>query len=319
MLISSRLIRGLKPIYEIQLSPAYDAHMELKTESFALSTDGQIRIDGKLLYMPGICLIEGDINTKSREMITADVDGEHFLFNFIHYVYGARESNKQGGQLLSGEITKELSTARKYHLPIDSGDHIKCISIIISVPFMLALLKNESWDYGLFLKNSPNRYLIDLSIRNIIDDLLGNPYTGIYHRPFFELKLKELFFKLHVQAEEDLPDLNIPYEVNQKLLSAKAFLVADFVRPPTIRQLARIVSLNEFKLKQYFKTAFGITIHHFVIKLRMQQAERMLLQSFSVTEVSEKIGYRSVSHFIDTFKKHYGKTPSQLSRSQKNC
>ena len=70
-------------------------------------------------------------------------------------------------------------------------------------------------------------------------------------------------------------------------------------------------SLNELKLKQQFKIAYGITIYAFVIQLRMEQAQNMLHENYSVSEMSYALGYRSVSHFISTYKQYFGNTPKQ--------
>lgn len=97
-----------------------------------------------------------------------------------------------------------------------------------------------------------------------------------------------------------------------KLEAAKAYLVTHHNNPPTIKQLSRIVSLNEFKLKTGFKDTFGSTIHEFITEIRMQRAQKMLSENYQVNEVSAQLGYKGVSHFITSFKKFYGITPKKL-------
>mgnify|MGYP001762733309 FL=1 len=100
-------------------------------------------------------------------------------------------------------------------------------------------------------------------------------------------------------------------DMEAKLESAKAYLVTHCTNPPTIKQLSRIVSLNEFKLKTGFKDKFGSTIHDYITKIRMQRAKKMIIDNQPVNDVSSQLGYKSVSHFITSFKKFYGVTPKQ--------
>ena len=112
-------------------------------------------------------------------------------------------------------------------------------------------------------------------------------------------------------------DLHITPEDYKKLAETKSYLIDNFAGPPTIKQLARIVTLNEFKLKNYFKEVFQITIHSFIIKLRMEEANKILAEDHTVNEVALKVGYRSVSHFISMYKSYYGKTPMQANKSKR--
>lgn len=65
------------------------------------------------------------------------------------------------------------------------------------------------------------------------------------------------------------------------------------------------------KLKQGFKQRYNTSIYTYVIKLKMEKAETMLAENHTVKEMAEILGYKSVSHFISTFKKTFGYTPKQ--------
>jgi two-component system response regulator YesN len=55
----------------------------------------------------------------------------------------------------------------------------------------------------------------------------------------------------------------------------------------------------------------GITFQNYVINLRLEQGKKLLSETnLSISEISEKIGYFSVSHFTKQFKKEYGVTPN---------
>lgn len=44
----------------------------------------------------------------------------------------------------------------------------------------------------------------------------------------------------------------------------------------------------------------------------MKKAEELIAKNISVSDVSNLLGYKSSSHFIQIFKKYFGTTPKQL-------
>ena len=129
---------------------------------------------------------------------------------------------------------------------------------------------------------------------------------------YLEAKIKELLI-LQLDALAVKPQnkqVSIDEEDYNKLLEAKLILEANFTNAPTLPELSRLVSLNEFKLKKGFKACFETTIKGYVTKLRMEYAKNLFKNKDSnVGEVAYKCGYKDVSHFSAAFKFFYGFTP----------
>ena len=90
----------------------------------------------------------------------------------------------------------------------------------------------------------------------------------------------------------------------EKVRKAKAHLIDDLRNAPTIKELARIVGLNEHHLKTGFKEIYGKPVHTFLKDHRMIEAKRLIdTREYKVNEVAEQMGYTNVSHFIEAFKK----------------
>jgi len=99
----------------------------------------------------------------------------------------------------------------------------------------------------------------------------------------------------------------------EKIYQAKEFLMQRLGNPITIRELSRKVAMNECYLKKGFKEIVGSTIFEFYQTKRMEYARMMLCeQGLNVTEVSNLLGYSSISHFSTAFKKHTGMKPCEL-------
>jgi AraC-like DNA-binding protein len=100
-----------------------------------------------------------------------------------------------------------------------------------------------------------------------------------------------------------------PRELNC-IYEARDYLAQHFVAPPTIPKLARMVGINQTKLKAGFKQALGVTIYHFIIRLRMERASALLLNNeHSISTVAYMVGYDYPANFTYAFKKHFGVLP----------
>ncbi|MCF0070067.1 AraC family transcriptional regulator [Dyadobacter sp. CY261] len=98
-----------------------------------------------------------------------------------------------------------------------------------------------------------------------------------------------------------------------KLYQLKYFLDNHFLEEHSLSELSRMCLLNEFKVKKGFKELFGTTVFGYLRELRMNYAERLLLDSsHSVEEVSEILGYEHAQHFSIAFKKYRGTNPSKI-------
>jgi len=98
-----------------------------------------------------------------------------------------------------------------------------------------------------------------------------------------------------------------------KIQEARNILDQHLDQPHTIKELARKVAMNECYLKKGFKTLVGKTIHEYQQELRINKARELLQQEGrSVTDVSNTLGFSSISHFSTVFKRVTGLKPCEL-------
>ena len=97
--------------------------------------------------------------------------------------------------------------------------------------------------------------------------------------------------------------------------AAKNHLARHFAAPPAIVQLARMVGVNQTKLKAGFKQVFGTTIYGYITQCRMERAAMLLVsRKYAVADVSYMVGYEHPSNFTCAFKKHFGYVPRACKR-----
>lgn len=167
-----------------------------------------------------------------------------------------------------------------------------------------------------FTKTMP----IGEKIHGILTGLMNHPYkdgmANIYTNAQTQMLL---LYTVESMSEEELTEDNFTCkfleneEDRQKIEHARDVLLQHICEPLTIKELSRKAAINECYLKKGFKELYGATIFDFFQNQRMEHAKYLLYEkSLTVTEVSNMLGYSSISHFSTAFKKHTGLKPCEL-------
>lgn len=83
----------------------------------------------------------------------------------------------------------------------------------------------------------------------------------------------------------------------------------------TTEKIAEELYLNRSHLSRKFKKETGETLNDFILKAKIEEAERLLSYSDkSLTAISSYLGFSSPSHFTCVFKKCVGSTPSEYQK-----
>lgn len=99
----------------------------------------------------------------------------------------------------------------------------------------------------------------------------------------------------------------------ERLERARHLLLARMDAPPSLPELARLVGLNEVKLKTGFRALFGNSVFAYLRTERLTEARRLLQRGrASVSEVALRVGYDNPSKFAAAFRKQFGMPPSAL-------
>jgi transcriptional regulator GlxA family with amidase domain len=89
-------------------------------------------------------------------------------------------------------------------------------------------------------------------------------------------------------------------------------LESDFQRSWAIDSLARLAHLSASQLNRVFKQATGQTPIDYLIKLRLQQAMRLLRTSeLTMTQIASRVGFDDSNYFSRQFHKVHKISPSR--------
>ena len=97
--------------------------------------------------------------------------------------------------------------------------------------------------------------------------------------------------------------------------AAKTFLASSLGERVTLDDVARAVHTSPFHFTRIFQERVGVPVHRYLTRLRLRAAlERLAEGEDDLTALALDLGFSSHSHFADSFRKEFGKTPSEVRR-----
>ena len=102
-------------------------------------------------------------------------------------------------------------------------------------------------------------------------------------------------------------------EIFKRLCRAREFMHASKDQPVHLDDISRAACLSPYHLHRAFKQAFHETPHHFLTRIRVEAARRLLLDTeLPVTEICLRAGFESLGTFSTMFRKRFGTSPRQF-------
>jgi AraC-like DNA-binding protein len=164
---------------------------------------------------------------------------------------------------------------------------------------------------------TPKPFWLPISIKEITNQLLNCPFDETTRQFYFDLKVKELLYHMLESAfKRDPNKLSFTSWEVGRIHQARKILLKHIARkPPSIKKLAKLVTLNEYKLKIGFRQYFNASIGHWMHEQKLQHGRELILNTNKpVKEISRLVGYPLTTNFITAFRKHFGITPGDLRR-----
>lgn len=103
----------------------------------------------------------------------------------------------------------------------------------------------------------------------------------------------------------------VPEPVRREAMQVRDVLHSQFTHRWTLARLAALVDLSPKQLAPVFARAFGKTPTAYLVMVRVQEMARLLRETtLTVTEIGQRVGWRSRSRAVEAFIAHTGLTPS---------
>lgn len=134
----------------------------------------------------------------------------------------------------------------------------------------------------------------------------------------YELYIKSMLFQFFFILNNRCRNLTQPPK-NRKTLDKMKVIIKyvenHYAERITIREIAGAVGFSESHFMRYFKEIMDTSFIEYLKDYRLAMSARLLQASeASILEVSQEVGFESLSYFNREFKKRYGVTPSQYRR-----
>lgn len=167
-----------------------------------------------------------------------------------------------------------------------------------------SVLLSESWG------------AIETPISQVIQQIIHCKYAGDLKRLFLLSKSIELLVLCAEasNAAENRKDAFIRKSTDkEKIIAVRDIINEHLDNPPSLPEIAKMVGLNEYKLKRGFKETFNNTIFGYLSDQRLHLAQQYLLdKEKTAAEIAFELGYATPQHFNNAFKKKFGITPSSV-------
>ena len=142
------------------------------------------------------------------------------------------------------------------------------------------------------------------------------PYLHSSHLPskaMIELKRKEAIQAI-IDAVPASPavlfDFRDPWKID-----LKDFMEENYLEDITISELASYSGRSLSGFKRDFKEISDLTPERWIIRRRLEDAHKLLQEGKKSRDIYLRLGFKSLSHFSQAYKRLYGMTPSQITCS----
>jgi AraC-like DNA-binding protein len=312
-----------------ELPGDFSVHAGLIERRMVVSAPAKGLIDAKFAFFDAFLVSQTEIHL-SQEATSHFQDSGQTIGLFFNLAGSHAFEGANGDKLIApGQHILYYSTGFNDTLTLHpDGGHLQSMEINLPVSYYAQLFGRYSRQQEQFIDDiyggrqthlQLGAFQMTVPMKWLINSIQRCSRTGLLKRLFLEAKVLEL---LMLQVEQsELPVMDRPERASRNsevdaIYDAKTIIEKSIDDPPSIRELARLVGLNEFSLKKGFRDTFQTTIYGYVNELKMEQARQLILEGDkTIHEIASLAGYKNPQHFTVAFKKYYGYLPSKLRMS----
>ncbi|MET6997847.1 helix-turn-helix domain-containing protein [Chitinophaga defluvii] len=151
-----------------------------------------------------------------------------------------------------------------------------------------------------------------MTLLDCIDKLLHCNYMGSLRGMYADARVMDIMTEVFTIAHgSNRSEIALTHEERQRIMALKDLLAENLDTHYTIKDLSRMIYINEYKLKKGFQLLTGSSIFDYQLSRRIQVAQQWLRETeLSLEEIATATGYQYLSSFIAAFKQRVGITPA---------
>ena len=247
-------------------------------------------------------------------IFVSELSSSRHIFNNHHFCRGNSNKRKSRlGLIIEGNGTYTYLNKK---LKVEKGDvvfipeNIYCYSEWhgnpeIEVVYLSCFMHYESFRY------EPQLLQADENTKNDILQIAEHLSLG-------QSEMLEAYSRFYKLLQRVLPEMKrSEIEFDKTMQSAIEYLTDHFNEHFSVAQLAKRCCVSESTLYHLFRTELGQTPVHFLNSIKINIAIEYLENSqYSVSSISEMVGFRSENHFRKVFADFTGTTPLKYRKTR---
>ena len=237
------------------------------------------------------------------------------MFMYMHSDGGSIVCSEKSYPIQKGVLC--LVGAGKYHYTVPdiperydrsklfvSADEIDKILEMLSVN--TNKFSSESFVYALIDENERNK------VENIFCKIKEYENDKSYGKWILTSCIIELFVFLNKYSLENIP------AASGVVSRAIEYINSNIEKNITIDEICSEIHMSKYHFCRQFKKVTDTTVMKYILKTRIVMAKNMLLNdNLSITEISNRCGFSSVSYFSRVFKEETGRNPLNYKKEGK--
>jgi len=161
---------------------------------------------------------------------------------------------------------------------------------------------------------------MDANMCGAVLRFLRAAHTGPDRRVLAPMYLQEIVYRiLRAGQRQRLLEAAASESESNPVTQVISYVRCHLAEPLSVSDLAERACLSPSAFAHLFRDVSGMSPYQFIKSVRLDRARELLLAGeLNVSEVARSVGYSSLSHFINEFKRHFGVTPRAYADAQRD-
>ena len=156
---------------------------------------------------------------------------------------------------------------------------------------------------------------ISSCLRNILREM-EQKNTG--YEDICQAYMEILIIRLMRSTALAVPSESQTVSANRQCAAVRRYIDLHFKEALTLEQLAEEGHMNKFYLSHAFKREYGVSPINYMISKRIEESKYLLAETdLSMTQISQLLGFSSLSYFSQVFRRTQSVTPMEYRHSTK--
>lgn len=129
--------------------------------------------------------------------------------------------------------------------------------------------------------------------------------------------VKNMFLRLILSMRLNLPPKDVPMD-EDVVRKIRHYIDTNYEKDISLITLSKHFFISKYQISRLFKKQFGVNYSDYILKVRMEAAEMMLMSSNEkIDDIARRVGFEETSYFSRVFSKYFGMAPREYRKNLK--